>query len=80
LTISNRGADPAAVRVVDRYDRQTTKFVLEAGETDSKHWSLQRTRGWYDLTITIGGDARFEYHLEDGEDSISDPIMGGLVR
>ncbi|HJZ76737.1 MAG TPA: phospholipase C, phosphocholine-specific, partial [Vicinamibacterales bacterium] len=83
LTISNRATDLAAVRIVDRYTGHTTKFVLESGESDSKHWPLSRTRGWYDLTVTINGDDRFLYqlagHFENGEDSISDPLMGGLV-
>jgi phospholipase C len=39
--------------------------------------------GWYDLTLTVDGDATFAYHaaghVENGEDSISDPLMGGLV-
>jgi phospholipase C len=51
--------------------------------TQTERWSLSRTRGWYDLLITVEGDPRFEYryagHLENGQDSISDPAMGGLV-
>ena len=35
------------------------------------------------LGIAVEGDGTFEYrfagHLEDGGDSISDPLMGGLV-
>ena len=57
--------------------------MLGVGDTDSKAWPLSHTGGWYDLTITVDADAQFVYqltgHLEDGEDSISDPIMGGLV-
>ncbi|HMF99043.1 MAG TPA: phospholipase C, phosphocholine-specific [Vicinamibacterales bacterium] len=83
LTISNRATEVAAVRIFDRYTGKTTKFVLESGETDSKHWSLLHTSGWYDLALTINGDAQFLYqlagHFEDGDDSISDPLMGGLV-
>jgi len=83
LTITNRGADVAGVRIFDRYAGHTTKLVLESGETDVRHWSLDRTSGWYDLSLTMTGDARFEYHLaghvENGEDCISDPLMGGLV-
>jgi phospholipase C len=45
--------------------------------------SGHRTSGWYDLAVTVDGDAQFECrfagHLETGEDSISDPAMGGLV-
>jgi phospholipase C len=60
-----------------------TKLVLGPGDSDSKSWSLTRTRGWYDLAITVDGDDHFQYHVaghvENGDDSISDPLMGGLV-
>ncbi|MEU8020393.1 phospholipase domain-containing protein [Micromonospora parva] len=46
-------------------------------------WPLSRTHGWYDLTVSVAGDAAFEYryagHVENGKDSISDPSLGGLV-
>jgi phospholipase C len=58
-------------------------MVLRPGESDTKSWSLAPMRGWYDLVITVDGDAQFEHrlsgHLENGDDSISDPAMGGLV-
>jgi phospholipase C len=58
-------------------------MVLRPGESDTKSWSLAHTRGWYDLVITVDGDPAFEHriagHVENGEDSISDPAMGGLV-
>ena len=83
LDISNRASQIARVSVFNRYTSRTTTLVLGPGESDSKSWSLTRTGGWYDLAITVDGDAQFAYqlagHLENGEDSISDPIMGGLV-
>lgn len=57
--------------------------MLRPGDSKWKDWSLTNTSGWYDLAITAEGDDDFEYHLaghvENGEDSISDPILGGLV-
>ena len=83
LTISNRASQIARVGVFNRYTSKSTTLVLSPGESESKSWSLTRTRGWYDLAITVEEDAQFQYHfaghLENGEDSISDPIMGGLV-
>ena len=39
--------------------------------------------GCYDLTLTIERDAQFAYHaaghVENGDDNLSDPLMGGLV-
>jgi predicted nucleic acid-binding protein len=60
-----------------------------AGKLDSE----QQSRGivipfadlliGYDLVVTVANDPGFEYqiagHVENGEDSISDPAMGGLI-
>jgi phospholipase C len=83
LEVSNRASQLAKVRIADAYHSSTSTLVLSPGESQSRNWSLTRTSGWYDLVITVDGDDQFEYrfagHLENGEDSISDPLMGGLV-
>jgi phospholipase C len=62
---------------------QLQQVDVQEHEAQSKSWWLSRTQGWYGLAITVEADAQFQYHfaghLENGEDSISDPIMGGLV-
>ena len=74
---------PVEATVSDRYSSRSTTLKLAPGGAKALRFSLERTRGWYDLTVTVQGDAQFEYryagHLEDGEDSISDPGMGGLI-
>jgi phospholipase C len=83
LDFANHGATRIEATVTDRYRSRTVRLTLKPGETRSHRWSLLRTKGWYDLAVTVQGDARFEYryagHLEDGKDSISDPGMGGLI-
>ena len=83
LKIENSMSQRIAVIVRDGYSGRQTDLLLEPGEVDTRHWSLSRTRGWYDLVITVPADPDLEYryagHLETGEDSISDPRMGGLV-
>jgi phospholipase C len=83
LEISNRSSRTARITVMNVYRSRSMTTVLGSGDTDSKSWSLSATGGWYDLIITVDGDPHFEYrlagHLEDGEDSISDPAMGALV-
>ena len=82
LLLSNKGEHTAKVNILDKYTGKTSKLKLEANDSESKHWSLERSYGWYDLVVTIDGDSYVEYHLaghvEDGKDSISDPIIGGL--
>jgi phospholipase C len=83
LEIKNRASQLAQVSVFNRYTSRTTRLVLTPGESESRNWALARNGGWYDLAIVVDGDSSFEYrlagHLETGEDSISDPLMGGLL-
>jgi hypothetical protein len=83
LEATNRGSTRIDITVSDRYSSRTVKLSLEPGGTKTQRWSLSRTRGWYDLTVTVDNGPHLEYryagHLENGEDSISDPGMGGLT-
>jgi phospholipase C len=83
LEIANRSSDTAQVGIFNRYTSQITRLVLERHATASTRFDLERTSNWYDLAITVDADPRFltqlAGHLENGEDSISDPLMGGLV-
>jgi phospholipase C len=83
LEITNRAPQLAQVSVFNRYTSRNTRIVLTPGESESRNWALSRSGGWYDLAIAVSGDPHFEYrlagHLETGEDSISDPLMGGLI-
>jgi len=83
LKLRNRGSASVEVTVSSRYSSRSTTLTLAPGGTEALEFSVGRTRGWYDLTVTVQGDPQFEYryagHLENGEDSISDPGMGGLI-
>jgi phospholipase C len=83
LVVANHGGHRAEVSMRDRYSRRSTSLSLRPGETTTTGWSLRGTHGWYDLTVSVAGEPGVEYryagHLENGEDSISDPGMGGLI-
>ena len=83
LDISNRGSHTVTVGVTNAYRSRGMSSMLGPGDIDSKSWSLKASGGWYDLTITVENDPDFEHrlagHMENGEDSISDPAMRGLV-
>ena len=98
LSITNVGLQALGVRVRDGYgdgrsdgrndgrneghgdDRWADR--LKPGQSTAKYWPLERSRGWYELEVTVDGDAafaaRFAGHVENGDDSISDPLMGRL--
>jgi len=83
LIVRNTGQDGLDVVVSDRYSSRTVKLSLKAGGAKAVPWSVLATKGWYDLSVTAVAGEAFEYryagHLENGQDSISDPGMGGLV-
>jgi len=83
LEVENLTNRRVSLEVCDRYTGSTVALVLRPGSTRRRSWPLHGTHGWYDLTITADGDAAFRYqyagHVESGEESISDPLMGGLL-
>jgi phospholipase C len=83
LELENQGPARVEVAVSNRYSPKSTTVTIAPGAAKAPRWSLNRTRGWYDLVVTVKGDPQFEYdyagHLENGEASISDPAMGGLI-
>jgi phospholipase C len=80
LEAANHGAERVEVTVTDRYSSRRTRLTIKPGETKASRWSLSRTKGWYDLTVGAPNlEYRYAGHLENGEDSISDPGMGGLI-
>ena len=71
------------MRLLNRYSGKTTDQRLDNGEKLSKTWELHPFNGWYECVVTVLEDNLFECrlagHLEDGKDSFSDPLMGGLI-
>lgn len=86
LRVRVRPLGPRAQRILPPLQgrpRSRTALKLAPGGAKAPRWSLARTRGWYDLVVTVQDDSGFEYryagHLENGEASTSDPGMGGLI-
>ncbi|QJD30081.1 phosphocholine-specific phospholipase C [Methylococcus geothermalis] len=83
LNIANLANGKAKVRILDKYTGMVTALELQTRASTSRQWFLGLFSGWYDLIVTVEGDTGFEYrlagHVETGRDSISDPMMGGLI-
>jgi phospholipase C len=83
LTVRNRGTGRASVTLRERYTGRDKTIALKPGGLRIERWPLAKGHGWYDVTVSVAEDEWFAYqyvgHVEDGEDSITDPIMGGLV-
>jgi phospholipase C len=56
---------------------------LKPGATARRSWPLGVSGGWYDLAVTLAGDAdflqRYAGRVETGRASVSDPEMGGVA-
>jgi phospholipase C len=82
VTIVNRGTASAKVTIANAYSGDTVTHTLPRGASSTKFWQLWTSFGWYDLVITVAGDAGFQQrlagHVETGEDSVSDPAIGAV--
>jgi phospholipase C len=81
LRVTNSGEHTAEVTILDAYTGETFKKSLAPRQDLKREWSLDTFHGWYDLIVRVNGDAAFEYrlagHVETGEDSMTDPALGG---
>jgi phospholipase C len=81
--ITNEASTEAEVSVLDAYTGDSRTRHLDPNESFEEELSLDQFHGWYDLIVTDTLDATFECrlagHVETGNDSFSDPALGGLV-
>ena len=84
LRITNIGKSKATVILLDAYTGDQDLRFLRPGETLEDDNRLDRFYGWYDLVVKVNEDPTFERrlagHVETGDDSFSDPALGGLVK
>jgi phospholipase C len=82
LGLNNRADHEAEIKIVDRYTGETVEVELGPKASATRRWSVAKTSGWYDLVVSTERDADFQVqvagHLENGQDSISDPALGGV--
>jgi phospholipase C len=82
LAVTNLARQTGELGVLDVYTGETIEQQVAPDESVTRHWSLDRQFGWYDLIVTVKQDPGFEYrlagHVETGKDTVSDPAMGGL--
>jgi phospholipase C len=81
LVITNFGRVTCQITVQNAYgDEGPVTRRLRPGQSDRQEWHLKGTHGWYDLTIVTDADPgflrRLAGHVEDGDDSVSDPAFG----
>ena len=81
LQLANDFGRACTFRIKDSaYGADALSVTVNAGERVASPWSVAASHGWYDLEISVDGDAAFYRrlcgHLEDGLPSRSDPSFG----
>jgi phospholipase C len=82
--ITNVSGARAGVNVLDAYTGHQTTQTVQPNAQFNGSLSLDQFHGWYDLIVTVSGDRSFQYrlagHVETGQDSFTDPALGGIVQ
>jgi phospholipase C len=83
LVIRNHGSNAEKVSIFDAYSGKTRKHLLHPHDSVTYVSRLEESFGWYDLTVRVDSDARFQRqlagHVETARPSMTDPAMGGSV-
>jgi phospholipase C len=83
LEVTNANSVLVPLRFFDYYTQQTTQRSVEANKCINEFWSAERLHGWYDITVETDADPTFQArvagHVETGEDSMTDPALGGSL-
>lgn len=76
VEVVNDGASPIDVEIKDESYGTPVQFA-KLSPLESKTWSVNTKRGWYDFSVAAEGVAyRYSGRLETGEWGITDPAMG----
>ena len=81
ISFRNLGKDVHRVQLIDNTGREPIKTLpLPSGSLETGLIKLSKSFGWYDFSIKSDGSdtylRRFAGHVETGESSFSDPVMG----
>jgi phospholipase C len=83
LVIRNDGSSAEKVSIFDAYSGKTRTHVLHPHNSVTYASELEESFGWYDLTVRVDSDLRFQRqlagHVETGRPSVTDPAIGAAV-
>jgi phospholipase C len=84
LLIKNASSGTQTIEITDpSYKAAPVTKTFTAGKATSVVIDLGKNKNWYDLIVRIKGNNSFEQrfagHVENGQISTTDPLMGGVV-
>jgi len=84
LLFDSLALEPLQIQITDDVYKANTKTItIAANSKKVVTLNLQKSKGWYDFKIEVKGKTNYfkHYagHVETGEESITDPYMGGVL-
>jgi phospholipase C len=84
LLIKNASSQSQTIEITDpSYKAAPVTKTITAGKATSVVVDLGKNKNWYDLIVRVKGNNNFEQrfagHVENGQISTTDPLMGGIV-
>lgn len=85
ILVENNGDRTIEIQFADNsyQNFEPTSLSIPAGGKIKKTVNLKKSAGWYDISVSVKGQESYERqyagHAENGEDSITDPYMGGVI-
>ena len=84
LILENQEDTALEIQIIDDVYKANQKSVrIDANEKKILILNLQKSKGWYDFKVLVNGKSNFKKHyaghVETGEESITDPYMGGVL-
>ncbi len=84
VTIANSSDRAVKVKITDlSYKRNNLQRSIKNGGKANISLNLKENHGWYDFTVSIDGInpfiKRYAGRVENGKETITDPVMGGIV-
>lgn len=84
LLLENLEMSALQIEIIDETYKANSKIIsIAANSKKTVSLNLEKSKGWYDFKIQIKAQTNFMKHyaghIETGEESITDPFMGGVV-
>ncbi|MBS1684838.1 MAG: phospholipase C, phosphocholine-specific [Bacteroidetes bacterium] len=83
LTVQNNSGNAQQMEIYDHYSRATQSKMVDAQSSATIRIETAKFYGWYDVSLTVKANGQFSQRyagkVESGQDSMTDPIMGGVL-
>ncbi|MCW3125364.1 MAG: phospholipase phosphocholine-specific [Bacteroidetes bacterium] len=83
IVLQNNDTATCTIELTDHYTNTTQTKQLAVHTPSLVIFDLAKTYGWYDISVKVKGNSTFEKRyagkVETGNESFTDPMMGGMV-